>query len=358
LGGPKERTIPLDDLLGVTILLSDTPPMSFASVVRTLATAYDMAKSGATSPEPWVATLPKGLFVRLDERSDGDHVRQTELAFALDGIDDERGMVAIAYRIADAAGLGYSGVFALPGVGVEVRLSRLPGPRLEALGELGDEAARKKAAATALAAAGVPPFEPARFKSAYRVEAWEPGRRVVFRRPFSKWAFAIFPFTLLVLVGPGILLAGYLTGRELNLVNTLILSVVAAAFGIPCVALFLGMLPRSVVFDWSTDTLSIRRWPRLKTFPLRWILGIEARAHFSESGGEGGGSTRSHTCELKARIQLDSDAGVKNVDLLVTDQLLDADRPKREAFPLAVELAKSLGVAHRIEDYSYRTTKR
>jgi hypothetical protein len=101
LGGPKERTIPLDDLLGVTILLSDTPPMSFASVVRTLATAYDMAKSGATSPEPWVATLPKGLFVRLDERSDGDHVRQTELAFALDGIDDERGMVAIAYRIAD-----------------------------------------------------------------------------------------------------------------------------------------------------------------------------------------------------------------------------------------------------------------
>jgi hypothetical protein len=357
--GPSERAFPLGNLVGVTLRVSQVPPATLAGAVNVLRTALDEARSGRANPERLASRMPKGLFVRLDESTDEGRPRETELSFSVDGFEGEPDLVVMAYQIADATGLGYHGVFVLPEVGVEVRLSRASGSRLKALGELGGEAERKRAAATALAVAGLPPFEPHRFQSPYKVDAWDPGRRVVFRRPFSKWAFAIFPFTLLLLVGPGIVVAELATGRELNAMRTLILSVVCAAFGIPCLALFLGMLPRSVLVDWSTRTLSIRRWPRQQTIPLESILGLEAHARFYEaSSGDGGGSSATYACELQARVRSSSHGEARKVDLLETDHLLEPDRPRRETFPLVAELAKALGVPHRTKDYSFRNGTR
>jgi hypothetical protein len=115
------------------------------------------------------------------------------------------------------------------------------------------------------------------------------------------------------------------------------------------------MLPRSVVFDWATGTLSIRRWAGLKSISLAGIRGLEAHARFYESSsGDGGGSTTSYACELKARVRVASEAELKLIEIFQTDHLADPDRPVRETFPLTVELAKALGVPYRIEDYSFR----
>ena len=165
LGRFTKETIPLEKLVGVTVRLSQMPPASLVSVMAMLRTALDLAKSEQPSSEQLASRMPKGLFVRLDEQPDGNGSRETNLGFPINGVEDERDMVAVAYQIADAAGLGYCGVFALPGVGVEVRLSRSPQPRLEPLGEFADQAERKAEAAAAVAVAGIPPFEPHRFES-------------------------------------------------------------------------------------------------------------------------------------------------------------------------------------------------
>jgi hypothetical protein len=357
IGRKTAYTFPLADLVGVTLQLSPAPPMTVSVALGLLSAAFDASKRGVTTPEALAVETPKGLAGRLDERTSDGPPRATSATFAVHGLDRDRDMVLLAHQMAEIGGLRYAGVFSIPHVGVEVRLARDPAPRLEQLPTEFDATTAGRYADEALAHVGPPPFEPHRFPSEYTVADWRPGQRVAFRRPLSPWALAIFPFTLLLLTGPAIIVMALMTGRDLNVTNTIILSVVAAAFGIPSLALFLGMLPRAVEFDWPENTLSIRRWLRHRRLRLDRIRGLEAHARFYESSGDGGGSSRSYACELKAQVQDEDNGRPVIVDLLETRMHSDPDVPTRQAFALASELASALHVSCRIQDYSFRRSR-
>jgi len=357
LGRRSERTIPLEKLVGMTVRLTGTPPKSLAAIGDLLRTAYEQSQSGEMDADQLASKMPRELAVRFDEKADADQPKETELRHAIHGIEDERDLVALSYQIADAAGLGYCGVFCVPGAGFEVHLSRTADPRLSPLKELADDAARTSTAAAAVDGAELPPFEPNRLNSSYKVEDWAPGRRVVLRRPSSRAVFLVFPFTLLLLVGPGIVIAGLATGQELHVPKTLILTALSAAFGITALVILGSMLPGAVVFDWSSSTLSIRKRFRTKSLPFNRILRLEAHACDHEVSSDGGGSGKRHACELKAILRSDRGVEPEVLEILRTDYVPDPDGPLRQGFPLAAELAKALGVEYRAEDYSFRKSK-
>jgi hypothetical protein len=122
-------------------------------------------------------------------------------------IDTREQLVELAMNLAAAGGMGYVGVYEIPGFDIEAHVTREPGrgrvelPRAEV--ERGGETLAN-AAAGVLARKSLPPFEPAALGGDLDLVEWRLGDRVVFRRRLALSTVLAAPLSLLMLSGPAL----------------------------------------------------------------------------------------------------------------------------------------------------------
>jgi hypothetical protein len=179
----------------------------------------------------------------------------------LEGVDSIEKPTLLSIRLSLITRLPYIGVFAVPHVRPEIRLQRNQGNGLVQI--------PKHAAATGdnnrsafitqlLDNQHAPPFEPHAFDSEPKLGEWQPGERVMFRRPLLMRTIWRAPLSPLLLGGPALAWWSAAQGRPMHPVSVTIVTLVTLAFGLPFLVVFLRSLPRSVVFDWGERTLEIR----------------------------------------------------------------------------------------------------
>jgi hypothetical protein len=294
------------------------------------------------------ALLPPGRNLRLwlDETVAGGECRTTAVRIPLREIDTCEQLVELAMNLAATVGLGYVGVYEIPGFDVEAHVTREPGrgmvelPRAEV--ERGGETLAN-AAAGFLARKSLPPFEPAALGGDLDLVEWRLGDRVVFRRRLALSTVLAAPLSLLMVGGPALGLLMASRDRPLDAVTLAIVSMMGLAFGGAFLYYFFQRLPRRVVFDWQEGTLAVEAPLGSWSLPFSDIDRLQLRLGSQSTSSEGGGST-SWFCELQVVPH-----GSAPRLLLTTNLADDPEIPLRQALPLVNDLAAALGVRKRVE---------
>lgn len=293
------------------------------------------------------------LFV---EWQDGGRKRSHTVTFPVEDLDKREEVADLAYRMGRAAGLFYSRVLRSDQRDLEVEITRdrvtgsEPLPQFEAPAEY----AKDVVAPQALRAASeekVPAFVPAEFKSPSRVQVWEPRREVRFHKPAGLIALGCMPFTLLVLVGPALLLIppsdpARPAGR---FIISGVLGVMGLFFGWLASQLVSAEAGRDVKLDWAGNRVRIRGAFLGETYALSDIRELELRSvrRYVRTGKTA--SYHYYTCDVLAHLRPGAAPKAEPLLLVATDSFReDPDTPYRMALPLATELAEALNVPHRV----------
>ncbi len=297
------------------------------------------------------------LVLELRTRREGEEEARDKrnVQFEVEKLDRNDEVADLAMRLGAAAGLPFYRVVRNDRRDIEVELTKEPQPGFAqiplGLGaadyatDVVAESARRAVAEEAIAA-----FDPATFKSEHRVSAWEPGTRVLLRKPFSFLMFIALPFTLLVFGGP----LAFFKIQAPDLPTRIIASGFLGFFGLilGLIAIFVvtDSFPRSTEIDWSSRVIRLKMLRKTVEIPFEQLRAIELKAIHTVSKGKS--TTHRYRCAINALLK-GSGAGVDSTQLLVeTESLIDRpDEPYRMALPLAADLAKALGVERRFIDY-------
>lgn len=346
VGRSRERVIALARITALQLNWSDRTPGVSLSRLRKVREVVARSAERLTAAEIEARLPPaRRLLLSIGEEHTGTG-RWTQIPIPLEGIDTLEKLTALGLHMATVTGLDWAGVFELPRIAPEVHLLRSRGPgstRISAEVVRQGGAAFTDLVAQLLERRKTPPFHPADFRSDPRLTDWRPGTRVELRRPFSALAVAAAPLPLLVFGGPAAILWSNGRGRPMDVFTTIFVTVFSAAIGLGCVALVRSLLPRSVVFDWSTKRLEVRSPFRRWNVAFDEIRGLELRSGSMSTSNEGGGSTTYH-CELAVLTRTDPKPRI----LLKVPGGPDRDRSLRRAIPLMHELARALGVKRRV----------
>jgi len=302
------------------------------------------------------------LTFRIRREGASDAFESREVAFRVRHLDRPEEVADLALRLGAAAGLPFFRIVRSDARDVEVALRRDFetgfGEVPSALGPA--DYARDVVAAPArsmVETEKVPPFEPQAFVGDHRVAVWNPGSEVRFRKPLSFAAVGCLPFTLLVFTGPAsfffIHAVGATGGGETlqRLVVAAFLGVFGLIFGAIAIVGVASALPRTALVDWTSRSIQVRTLTKRRLIPFEAVRAVEMKALHHVSSGK---STRHHYwCEVGLHLR-GQESGALTYDPLVATERArdDPDTPYKTALPLATELAKALGVARRISDYS------
>lgn len=293
-GKDRTESVPLPQLVGAKVRVAAT--------------------TGSRGPAPaGISFTPPN--VRLLLRIDGGsgRVRERKLALGVEGIDKREEVADLAYRLGAAAGLAYQRVLRSDPRDIEIELSRSGAPgssRIPALEGRADYARDQVASAAAAAAQQerIPPFDPSQFSSDHKVAEWSPRSEVRFQKPLGFAAVGCLPFVVVgFLAGPALF---FLTGQhpENDLGGRIVGSLFIGFFGLVIggVALLMayGALPRRVVFDWSTRTITISGLVRRSELAFADLNGLVLNCvRTYHSGGRNSSSHHSYRCELNASVR-------------------------------------------------------
>ncbi|GEM_PF-5736537 len=272
-------------------------------------------------------------------------------------VDRRSKALDLALRVGSAMGWrGYRITKCTPRT-LRVELTRLhdPGPLAGAIPSMDDDPTYDAASMDGLPAVPecqIPSFRPEGFSGPYRVLIWDPGREVRFERtPPTRaslvvetltWAFAGFNLAVLV-----VSLREIYPPKEDPGTSACVLAgvVVLAALG-----LFVRQWTRgrkTIHIDWAAQEVRIEAFPSHSTTPFRNLRSVVLRGHTSAVTASGGTQPWAwNWCEL----------------LLWTDDWAivipgpryqgDSDTPVDVMLPMAVDLAKALGLPWTWQDYA------
>jgi hypothetical protein len=277
-----------------------------------------------------------------------------EVTFRVLHMDKREEVLDLALRIAAAAGFASYRVLRSDTRELEVEMDRQsigdqPMPDLRRADYQKDDVAAE--ARSAAAAEKVAPFEPAAFRSDYRVREWKPGERVVFHRPFSWGLLGCLPFAIAPVALQVVLALGYGTVTG----SAAILHVFLGVFSLLGVVMFgvalAGTWPRRASIDWSTRRIHAGREPAI---PLSAVTAVELRGVKAHHKPSKGASYWTYHCEID--VHHAGADGATTTRLVETSSTRDDGvEPWRCALPLVSELARALGVERRVTDFSERS---
>jgi hypothetical protein len=345
---PKAENLPLSSLSQVRIAANSIPSISLSGV---LAAAKAAQSSGELDQDELAqkhfSSMPLGFRFRMMFDPEADLPTVEAFDMAVEGVVTEEHTVALGYRIAAAAGLGYQQVYTVPEVGFEIHLSRDLLPGLEPIPE--SELQLEEQAARSLGKAGPPPFDPDSLQADHRIQEWSPGRSVVFERIRAKARFLALPFTALVLVGPALLLLDAAGASPFNKLGVVVFSGLGLVVG--GIAMMIVRSPaRRVEIDWAKREIAVTRRSKRDVFLFDELEKLELEGVQHEGGGESGG-TWFYWCKLNA-IRRNGDGKTPvPVELLSTRRTQRSDEPWRQATPLLEALAAALDVEAETKGY-------
>lgn len=287
-----------------------------------------------------------------------DNGERWPISFWIDDLEQRQELLDLAFRVAAITGHAAYRTSRNDPIGLGVTLVRAVGEGSEPVPAVEGAACYDRdevGGEIAVPEMEVPPFDPAVFESAYRVEQWEPGTRVVLRRPFGMLALgctglflavfgalsALFLFGAVEAEGPERLIIGFI-----GLVGAVVV-IGALANAVR------GSLPRTVTVDWAARSIQVRGLLDTTEFPFDRLRELEvrgARQVRPASRGTSGGVY--YRCVLVAHGDVRGRTGAQEVPLVDTLTTKgDAATPVRAARPLAAALAEAIGVPHRYTDY-------
>ena len=281
-----------------------------------------------------------------------------EVGLLIDDLDRREELQDLALRIAAVAGLAAYRIDRKDDIGFGIQLypvekeGREPVPAVARAADYARDAVDGDRAVPEVA---VPPFDAAGFKSAYAVERWEPGQRVVLRRPLGLAALGCAVLFLAAFGGiAALFVAGAIEAAGPEKYIFALIGAVAAVTVLGGLASAVRKsLPRSVTVDWAAGVLRVGRLLGAIEMPLDGLHELEVRGCKNvrpASRGTSGGV--SYWCEVVAHGAVRGQTGMREVVLVDTFTLQgDPTGPVHAARPLAAELAAALGIEHRYTDY-------
>ncbi len=287
--------------------------------------------------------LPLQLSVR------GRSGPEESIKFDVEGLDRREELLDFALRIAAAAGIcGYMVTRSDPRE-FEIAIGpdqTTPVPPIERPANYLQDIVSAK---VEMPKEVVPEFDPALFKSDFRVEVWEPGSEVRLFKPFQGAVLGCCSAFMLPFAAGG----GYAAWQSLQTSGPG--EWVGVVFGLAwmifvlaaLVGLGLGCLPQLSVVEWTTRRITIVRTRSTREIAFADLTGIETRGvRTYHSGGKNSSSYHTYKIQTWAHARDGSEMLAET-----KDEREDPSTPYRGALPLGVDLAKALGVPHRYTDY-------
>ena len=200
----------------------------------------------------------------------------------------------------------------------------------------------------------LPAFEPAQFATVcdHRVEAWSPGREIRLVRPMGFGLIGALPFVVAGFsCGPVYFLLDR-SGEPLlgRLISAGALALLGIIVGSIALAPLVAGVPRQVVFDWVTRTVTISGWFHRRTLPFTDFAAIELRCLIR--GTRKRNRWNYYSCEINAGSSDPGATAGPSVKLVATRTFPDPDTPRHHSLLLAGELAEALGVPLRVVEYT------
>jgi len=202
-------------------------------------------------------------------------------------------------------------------------------------------------------------FTPPTEFGSYRVDEWNPGSRVVFRRPTDVLLIVLMlPLASLILLGPAAYIAMQRGVIHVEPGSELSMALVPAIIG-----LFVGGMAlrgiwsarsQTVVIDWTAGSVTPGDGLRPAEIQVADVAGLDLVCVRTGGGGSSNVKNYSYSCVLQLRMRGASKEGSAR-SLVETDDDDDPDVPYRESLPLATALASALGVKRRVQDYDGQT---
>jgi hypothetical protein len=268
------------------------------------------------------------ITVRLDFLPTTGRQAQ-EVSFEVAGIQRAEDAAHLAHRLANAAGLEHPRVLRDDGM-IDIWFGGpQPAGILEAVPADAPSSPGHEEAA----------FDPAGFKSKYRLLRWEPGREVRAHVPWG-WGLGCAPVLLLgLLAGPLVFL-----GLSVHVAQRARIAGLAALCGLAAAGAAARVMwrsrARSIVFDWSEQRLRVETFASTKAYDFSALRGLELKRGEVQHGND----SYRYFYSLQAQV---TKPGGRTQSIKLLDTAVDRDPypPYRMVLPLANELARSIGVS-------------
>jgi hypothetical protein len=282
----------------------------------------------------WPRRRPSGglrfeITVRLEFPATTGRQSQ-EVSFEVAGVDSSEDAAQLAHRLASAAGVANPRVLRDDGA-IDIWFGGLqPAGSLEAVPADAPSSHGYEEAA----------FDPARFKSKYRLLRWEPGREVHAYLPWGWGALGCAPVLLLgLLAGPLVFLRFSMYVVERERITALAALCGLAAAGAAARVMWRSRA-RTIVFDWAKQRLRVETFASTRTYDFSALRGLELKRVEVSWGND----SYRYSYSLQAQV---TKPGGRTESIKLLDTALDREPypPYRMVLPLANELARSIGVS-------------
>ena len=324
-------------------------------VVRTVYRARTPRESSG-KPKPFSVTNPRRVEAIIYS-SDGQGSPPRTVRLEILGIDTVEKVADLAYRLGAAMGLRFQHVVRSDPRRFEAEMKGAPARGFEAFPgpqSAADYAAGRVDGAAAEAAGRIvaPALDVAAFPADWRVTRWAPGDEVQFDRPLQGSAIGCLIVALLgLLLGPA---AWFLFRDTAGTVVAMLVMTTLAGLLISAIAAAVAFssLAQRTRISWSGHSLAVghalrRRQVRLEEIGTLELLCIRRDVGRSRSTGTSSAAYSEYLCALRA-----VGAEKAGLELLRTRPFRrDPETPYDAAVPLAVELARALGVEWTVTDY-------
>ena len=276
----------------------------------------------------------------------GPGSRERRFEVRLEGLDSVERVADFALRFGAAAGLPWHSVTLNEGGRFAVEMVGAARPGFERLPGTAGSGAIAGAAAAAVSAERLPPFDPAAFDGDARVTVWEPGREVRIVKTWGPWAL-LSPLLLAAPLGPlsYFLLPSLHTAPMLpRIVAIVMLTLVGLMLALVGWGGFSAGQPRYVRIDWASRELRVETLRHKRVVSLPKVAGVELRHKSYKTPSTRSGMGRTvYWSELRVRLH---EAVEPSDELLIATRGFEdpAARSREMALPLARELGAALSV--------------